>query len=242
MTEERLQLLPKKFLTNIAQKEGIKVSKNIDKQDLIDLIIEAIEEDRNDNRILDNPVMKIKEKKFDITLDEQYYFNDDKYPLPEKYHETKIVLLLRDPAWAFVYWEINKSDMPDDKEKIKEFNFLLRVYELKQPEVNKENIIKYVDVPVTFSDTSWYINLFTLGVYYCVDLIVEENGIERSLCKSNIIKSPNWEISDNIDFKDFRGLGNDLMLVASIYGLNPSESEGKIQQRIISLIDSENLE
>ncbi len=242
MTEERLQLLPENFLREIAVKEGISISETIDKQELIDLILEAIEEDRAENVLANNPAMQIKERKFDITLDEQFDFEEDQYPLPERYNETKIVLLLRDPAWAYTYWDIKESDISSLKLGVMKGDLLLRVYELKEKEFNKENIYDYSDIPVKVDDSSWYINLPRPGIFYCVELLLESTTSEKVLCRSNTVKSPMWEIGDYSDFKELKGTGNDLLLVAGVYDLSDVEAAEKIPQRIISKLDSEYLE
>jgi hypothetical protein len=242
MTEERLQLLPEKFLRELAEKEGISFNDSTDKQDLIDLIMEAIEEDRAEKVLANNPAMLIKERKFDITLNEQFDFEDDKYPLPEKYNETKIKILLRDPAWAYAYWDIKESDVEDERIGSSAGNLFLRVYELKTPELNKKSLSDFFDIPVTAADNSWYINLPSAGAYYCVELIQTLRGSEKSLCRSNTILSPVWEVDMIGDMKALKGTGNDLLLVAGVYELSASEADSKIPQRIISMIDSEFLE
>ena len=229
-------------MREIAVKEGISFNDAIDKQDLIDLIIEAIEEDRVENVMSNNPAMQIKERKFDITLDEQFDFGEDMYPLPERYNETKIVLLLRDPAWAYTYWDIKESEISALKFGALSGTLFLRVYEMIAPEFIKSNINDYSDIQVAVEDNSWYINLPEPGVYYCVELLLKGSGKEKLLCRSNTVKSPMWEIGDLSNFKELRGTGNDLLLVASVYDLGTSEIAGKIPQRIISMIDSDFIE
>jgi len=242
MTEERLQLLPEDFLRDIAAKEGISVEGSIDKQELIELILDAIEEDRAEKVLANNPAMKIKERKFDITLNEQFDFDEDKYPLPEKYNETKIILLLRDPAWAYTYWDVKESDIEAVKVGAVDGELLLRVYELSKPEFAKPNISDFFDIPLQFEDSSWYINLPNRGVYYRVELILLSNHIEKVLCSSNTVLSPLWEVGELDNVRQMKGSGNDLLLVAGVYDLSESEAGKKIPQRIISMIDSEYLE
>ena len=242
MTEERLQLLPEDFLREIAVKEGISFNETMDKQDLIDLIIDAIEEDRAENALSNNPAMRIKERKFDITLNEQFDFDEDLYPLPEHYNETKIVLLLRDPAWAYTYWDIKDSDINAFKYGSLSGELFLRVYEMDDKEFTKANIRDYFDIPVKIEDNSWYINLPETGICYRVELILKRDVSDKVLCRSNPVKSPKWEIRDLEDFHEHKGSGNDLLLVASVYDLSEVEAAGKIPQRIISMIDSDFLE
>ncbi len=242
MTEERLQLLPEEFLRNLAVKEGISFNDSIDKQDLIDLILDAIEEDRAENALANNPAMQIKERKFDITLNEQFDFDEDMYPLPERYNETKIVMLLRDPAWAYTYWDIKESDISALKYGALNGKLFLRVYELKTSVFEKKNILDFSDIPVTVDDSSWYINLPRTGIFYCAELILKSQSSVKILCRSNIVESPLWEVDELKNLKELKGTGNDLLIVAGVYDLSEYEAAGKIPQRIISMIDSDFLE
>lgn len=242
MTEERLQLLPEDFLREIAVKEGITFSDAVDKQDLIDLILDAIEEDRAEKVMANNPAMQIKERKFDITLNEQFDFEEDQYPLPEHYNETKIVMLLRDPAWAYTYWDIKDSEVSALKFGSLSGKLFLRVYEMNSKEFSKPNINDFSDIPVQIEDSSWYINLPETGIFYCTELILKNSTSEKVLCRSNIIKSPKWEIGELENFNEHKGTGNDLLIVASVYDLSASEVAGSIPQRIISMIDSDFME
>ena len=242
MTEERLQLLPEDFLREIAVKEGISLPESIDKQELVELILEAIEDDRAEKDLTNNPVMKIKEKKFDITLNEQFDFDEDKYPLPEKYNETKIVLLLRDPAWAYAYWDIKETDIEAVRVGAMRGSLCLRVYALDEPKFERKNITDFFDIPLKLDDDSWYINLPRRGVYYRVELILVTKDSEKVLCCSNYVLSPVWEIDTIRNSSELKGSGNDLLLVAGVYDLSETELEERIPQRIISMIDSEYLE
>ena len=242
MTEERLQLLPEDFLREIAAKEGVSVSELMDKQELISLILEAIEEDRSEHERVNNPAMKIKERKFDITLNEQFDFDEDLYPLPEKYNETKIMLLLRDPAWAYVYWDIKESEIEAVKVGAADEELLLRVYESQADGVGTEGYTDYFDIPLSLDDDSWYINLPRMGVSYRVELILAGEEKEKVLCGSNTINCPVWEIGDAADIGPLKGSGNDLLLVAGVYELSKSEAGRAIPHRIISKIDTEYLE
>lgn len=242
MTEERLQLLPENFLREIAAKEGISFDDSIDKAELIDLILDAIEEDRSEKELANNPAMRIKETKFDITLNEQFDFDEDKYPLPEKYNETRIMMLLRDPAWAYTYWDVKESDIAAVKYGAAKGSLFLRVYELLEGEFCKKNIADFFDIPVKLDDNDWYINLPEPGIHYCVELILDSSKNEKVLCRSNVVLSPLWEVSEPDDLAILKGSGNDLLLVAGLYDMGLEGSSSKVPQRIISMIDTEFLE
>ncbi len=139
MTRERLMLLPTRFLKEIAEKEGIKIQPNTGKDILMDLILEAMEEDCQEREKINNPLIKVKEKKYEITMDEEIEAQDKTvYPIPERYNETIIVMMLRDPLWAFAYWDIKDKERDILKEKDGFQGLFLRIYEILDCEFKKK--------------------------------------------------------------------------------------------------------
>ncbi|GMO25552.1 MAG: hypothetical protein Ta2F_00890 [Termitinemataceae bacterium] len=76
--------------------------------------------------------------------------------LPEQYNITYIEVLVRDPLWVFVYWEIRAS-VKQEIEKTANFNsYILRVKLFECTMGSKcQNLFS---IPVTVSDNSLYVN------------------------------------------------------------------------------------
>ncbi len=89
----QLETLSFSDLTNLADDFGIDVPENLDRRFLIAELLELAEES---------------EKIDDMTISSEN--NDGIQPLPKNYNETQIACVLRNPAWIFVYWNINDSD------------------------------------------------------------------------------------------------------------------------------------
>ena len=116
MTRERLEKLSLPTLREIAEKEGIRVGNSLSCGELIDLILEAMEEDRKERERLNNLAIRVEEKKYDIVKDEELESQEKHiYCIPDRYNETKIMLILRDPLWAFAYWDIKETEIKDLK-------------------------------------------------------------------------------------------------------------------------------
>ena len=54
--------------------------------------------------------------------------------LPKTYNETQISAILRNPAWIFVYWDINDADMRALQHPKQFSTFILRVLYFAEPE------------------------------------------------------------------------------------------------------------
>ena len=92
-------------------------------------------------------------------------------PLPKHYNITYIEVMIRDPLWAFVFWEIKDQDK-DHYEKAQDFEgYYLKVspcgnknqkksLELSNPVAEAEGVFM---VPVTPADTAWYLGLSPAG-------------------------------------------------------------------------------
>lgn len=230
MTKERLQLLSYADLEKAALKVKLTVDSEKSKDDLIESILEVVEEEKIEKSFSNNLIMKIEEKKFDLqrdlSLDFEEYAGDFGI---KRLNTTKIVLMLRDPEWAFCYWLLNKEDRKYLKNK--DLPFFLRIFELKSPKFEHKEIYNYYEITIKKTDSNWYLNMPGEGEqYYCVALMYKEDGVEKMLCRSNIVHSP------NINFSMGKGAVPEEILVKTGVFDDFSSSEAA-PQRILS--DSE---
>ncbi|MCK5673116.1 MAG: DUF4912 domain-containing protein, partial [Spirochaetales bacterium] len=240
MTRDRLTQYSMFDLYKIAENEGIKYDYSDGNRDeLIEQILEALEEDKNDRDLSNNDAMKLKNTKYDILQDYELEAQEKQiYSIPEKYNDTRIVLLLRDPLWAYTYWDLNDNELNKMKEEIFFEGFFLRVYELNtkkdsgENSYSSENILDYYDIPVDEKDDSRYINLGKTGRSFGIQLCSIIHGKVSVLSKSNVIKSPRGFVAEHI--KDLSN-DSDLMTVL-MSGLWDYKDNGEniIPQRIIS--------
>lgn len=240
MEQERLENFSLKELKAIAKKIGLDFEIS-DKQELIEDILEAYEEDKMDKQMGTNLAMLIKSKKFQLINDmDDFFLDQDDSEDPIEIHffdESRIHLMLRDPHWGFAYWFFCKKDQKDlDLGNVALF---LRVYKVKEGEVRRikdRNHLEpdYFDISIEKSDTKWYINLPDTGYCYYVELLSQQGETVTLLAKSNMITSPalqfNMKFQNNVD---------DMLISSGIYesilspGQDPSD-EGDTMHRILS--------
>lgn len=243
MTREKLQALSKEQLKSIARREGIHNHEDAGREILIDLILEALEEDRNEREVNNNAAMRLEHKKYDILRDEEVYLlTQDEIPLPESYNDTRIVLLLRDPLWVYVYWDINKTQLDELKGEPFFEGFFLRVYEFQGEEPAKDNIKDFFDIPVEEEDRSWYINLNRPGSDYCVDLRCKVMHKERLMASSNAVHSPLGYFARN-QAEFYNDPSTMMLMLSGLWNYEAgTENRQEIPQRIISILDTSNIE
>ena len=120
--------------------------------------------------------------------------DDDQLPetdleLPSSFNETEISVILRNPAWAFVYWDISAEALRKISESEKFRSLVLRVSYFESEE--DINPIEYYDLQITLKDREQYILLESGKKVFRVDLVAFfADGSSDSLTLSPKITLP----------------------------------------------------
>jgi len=122
-------------------------------------------------------------------------------PLPKQYNITFIEVMIRDPLWAFVFWEIKASEK-EQFEKDDNFDgYYLKVSRLDDNPSNPSasgNSGLFM-VPVRPDDTAWYLSLspafeadgsWTGNSQFKVEFCAGIGGVETALAVSNPVRLP----------------------------------------------------
>lgn len=244
MTRERLQALSLEDLQKIAVKGNISFLEDSAKEDLVSTIIDAFEEDRKERDEMYNLAVRITSKKFDVSLIEELDLsNEEEIELPLNYRENRIVLMLRDPSWAFLYW-----DLEDKKREEMDLHpgfkgLFLRIYEMDGLQKEESGVIDFFDIPVTTEDSRRYINLPEMDTCYMAELRISLDESDLQVLQSNIIANsrefvmpPRNNESENTDLLiKLSGFSTD---VGDFPG---TEARGIVQRRILP-VDQEDVE
>lgn len=240
MTRERLDALSFESLRKVARQEGIEVPADVEKILLIDLILEVMEDNKEDQEARNNNTVRLQQKKYDLSFSEDLEAppGTDEYILPDKYNESRIVLMLRDPYWAFAYWDVKGGALRTAKKEYDADTALLRLLRLKNPSSpgnrGRQGILASFDIPIGSNDSSWYVNLPEQDSFYCVELVVQGKNTEKIIGRSNVIRVPNAVFLENLVVKD--GTPMDTILALSgVEKLDVSGPAQSIPQRISSL-------
>ncbi len=197
MTRARLETLTVDALDRIAEQYGIDLPSRTDKETLVALICETLEEIRIERDSDNNNPIRIEEKKYGPGYDDETGADGQDEELPQGYNETRIVLMLRDPAWAFAYWDLSEARAKRYKRNPEFHGMLIRVFELSDPIDDRDAVVDSFDIPVQPTDSRWYINLPEQNTNYRLELIARYGDAEEILARSNIVSVPKGFFADD---------------------------------------------
>ena len=225
-------------LLRLADTYGADVPENVTRDELEALVQEAMEEWRAEHERSNSDSFRIEETKYQGQPEhEREPPPEDDVELPESYNETRVVLMLRDPSWAFAYWDI-KDSVTDDLQNAEEFGgLLLRVYSLPGAGGELEGAVGRFDIPVSILDNRWYINLPEQDLCYRIVLVATVDGVERELSRSNMISAPRGSLPDLPEGS--RAVEDEILAQTGIQDLDVPGGGQRIPQRILDLIDED---
>jgi hypothetical protein len=104
-------------------------------------------------------------------------------PLPDRYNISFVDVLIRDPMWVFVFWEIKTQDR-DAYENDPDFDgYYLKV-------CPQEDAKKSFTVSVKPVDNAWYVGIPVSEGKYTVELCALLDGKETALTASRVFSIP----------------------------------------------------
>jgi len=185
LTRAYLESLATGDLLAVADRLGIDLPNNPDRNFVIEELLDF--SSREEGGSPDNREPEIT----DIVLAESV-------PLPKQYNITFIEVMIRDPLWAFVFWEIKASEK-EQFEKDDNFDgYYLKVSRLDDnPSANGNG--RLFMVPVRPDDTAWYLSLspafeadssWAAQSQFKVEFCAGVGGVETALAVSNPVRLP----------------------------------------------------
>lgn len=128
--------------------------------------------------------------------------SDYEVELPFEYGETKISVLVRDPEWVYVFWEISDATRAELGLQRGRHNrpLLLRLYDVSGIDFNGANAHTTLDIPVNDYTSSWYVRVPRAGRRFLVDLgSITEEGSFQTITRSQAVDIPEPRISEEED-------------------------------------------
>lgn len=240
MTKERLSQLSQEDLFHLVDIFDIDLSEveEHDRAELERILFETIDEQRRDRESDNTFPISYHEQKFD-SLDELFGTemspNQWGFDFPSSYNVTRIELLLRDPAWAYCYWDLS---LADKTRVLKEENFANLFLRLEEHAPGKDpDQLQVMDVPVQLSDNSWYLNLLNRETSYRVHLMAGYEGREEILTSSQRVQVPRGGLTEKLELLDSFETDS-LIALSGIEKLGVIGIETEIPQRILKIADN----
>lgn len=121
--------------------------------------------------------------------------------LPEHYGDHRLVVLARDPNWAYAYWDLNPTQvrglLKSAGQTADQARWILRVYSAALHPVEEKG--HYFDVDIDFQGGNYYLNLSQPGARFIVEIgVMDTSGLFRSTAQSNPVILPLDHPSDTI--------------------------------------------
>jgi hypothetical protein len=142
------------------------------------------------------PLMEIEAKKFEIDSRRPGSATPPAAPreLDEAFHETHISLLVRDPEWIFIYWEIDdetRERFSIQRERADK-HLVLRWYDVTDmADFDGTNSHHVMDVDISGSVSSWYQHMPEPGRSWCAEMgNLTADGAFHVVCRSNFVRTP----------------------------------------------------
>ena len=183
LSRSYLETLSSADLISLADDYGIDVPDDLNRRFLIGELLEVAEE--TDSKKSDD---------IGIVTD---VFAPVANKLPESYNETQIGVVLRNPVWAFVYWDIKESDVSRLSASADFLKLLLRVSFFADETSGMPD--ESFDVQVSIADREQYVLLRAGKKFVRIDLVAvfagkpEENlSISRKValpCGSKLLST-----------------------------------------------------
>lgn len=142
---------------------------------------------------------KVEDTKFYLGAEEKAFVAEEE--LPAGYGDNRIVLMARDPHWAYVYWEINSQKIAEAKRRVSaafdDSRLILRVYDITGIEFDGKNAHSFFDIEIPNLLGNWYVPLGRPNRTFCIDIgYMETGGGLFPLSRSNKVTSPRDSFSE----------------------------------------------
>ncbi len=162
---------------------------------------------------VDNPQVEVESKKFDVSRDCEILYPTPPagYGLPDFYDETYVRLLVRDPEWVFVYWEIDAKtrDRFWIPRGAHQGRLMLRWHDVTDvPDFDGQNAQRVIETAIDDQTSSWYQHLPDPGRYWCAELgVLSSEGEFLCICRSNVVQTPRVTLATPREYERWMRVG-----------------------------------
>ena len=138
---------------------------------------------------------QVEERKYFAGPVIQKFREEKPFELPTAYGENRIVLMVRDPEWLYIYWDIADTDRDALRMAPERFSesLVIRLHDITGIEdFNGINSISWYELPVGRSQSfSWYVHLPQSDREWCGELgVLNDQGEFIQICRSCVLGTP----------------------------------------------------
>lgn len=191
LTRDHLETLSFSELVGLACQYGIDVPEDLDYNFLIGELLEVSES------------FASRKSQSEMTVSEKKDDSPDEIKLPVSYNLTEVQLMMRNPAWGYVYWNISEADYRAIS-KNPSFQLLLRICSFSEKDQIKPD--DSFNIQISLEDNEQYILLPAGSRYYRVDLLFSIGISVDIVASSNVLCVPSGTeiLNDYVPGKKFK--------------------------------------
>ena len=160
-----LETLSTADLLELAEEYDLDIPEQLNRRFIISELLEIADELNEELNQNLNDDLEGNEENFEATKE-----------LPSTYNETTIDVVLRNPAWAYVFWDISSSDL-QDVINAKGFSKLILKVNFWES-INSEKTEDLCELSISTEDRAQYIFLPAGKNCFSIDLIAEFTNLE----------------------------------------------------------------
>lgn len=261
MTSKKLQGMSKKELIDLARKRGVAGWHGMRKEALIEALLDTPAKSTRTSAPASTATTKTKAKpaarpqvaaarntsngaaeelvkrdKYSVGIPTKDLSAKVPKDLPTGYGKDRIVVMVRDPYWLHVYWELTRQAVARAEAALgREWHGARPILRLLDVSTNDttataEAILK--DIDIHGGCNNWYIDVQNPPCSYRVDIgYLGRNGQFYVLARSNVVTTPRAGVSDTIDenWADIDAKKADRIYAMS-GGFDPSMSSLELKQ------------
>ena len=199
ITRAYLETLSFSDLKKLADEYGVDVPEDLDRRFLLSELVEIAEETRQD-------------KTAGMIISFENSINQSTN-LPDGYNETNITCILRNPVWAFVFWDISDTDM-NMLNALGDYSLSLRVCILVSPEELVPAESFEIDIPNGVNEQ--FVLIPAGNNFIRIELVYTSGTNREVLAFSPVVSVP--KSSENVE-KYQPGVENDFPPIMKLSGI-----------------------
>src|SRR5574344_1400142 len=176
LSRQYLESISTADLISLADDYGIDIPDNLNRRFIIGELLEVADEMENEKKADSN----VQIKKDDVSVPDT---------LPLSYNETQISAVLRNPAWAFVFWDIKEADLHTLHADSSVVSLFLHITFYDSEEMKKS--IDSFDIQISMNDREQYVLIPGGKKYFTIDLAYSShNNAPSVLASTKCIEIP----------------------------------------------------
>ena len=177
LSRQYLESISTADLISLADDYGIDIPDNLNRRFIIGELLDVADEMENERKA--DSTVQIKQTSDDVPAE----------TLPQSYNETQICAILRNPVWAFVFWDIKEADLKMLHSDSSVVSLFLHISFFDSAEMTKN--VDSFDIQISMNDREQYVLIPGGKRFFTIELAYSTHaGLASVLALTKCIEIP----------------------------------------------------